>query len=52
MIKLRVINSFHDCSNFAIIHQVGDIIEVDNKRADKLITLGLCELIKPNKKRV
>ena len=42
--KLRVIASFRDISNFAIRHEVGDVIEVhDPDRISRLVNGGLCE---------
>lgn len=39
--KVKVVISFHDAANFAIVHKVGDEIEVSEERAQKLIDLGL-----------
>lgn len=39
--KVKVVISFHDAANFAVVHKVGDEIEVSEERAQKLIDLGL-----------
>lgn len=51
MKKLRVTQVFRDLYNYDKIYNVGDVIECDDERANKLITLGLAEVIKPNRKR-
>ncbi len=44
--KLRVLASFRDISNFAIRHEVGDEIEVsDPDRISRLVNGGLCEAV-------
>ena len=44
--KLRVIASFRDINNFALRHEVGDVIEVsDSDRAARLVSGELCEKI-------
>lgn len=35
--KVKVVISFHDAENFAVIHKVGDVLEVSEERAQKLI---------------
>lgn len=39
--KVKVVISFHDAANFAVVHKVGDEIEVSEERAQKLVDLGL-----------
>ena len=43
--KVRVVISFHDASNFTLIHKVGDVIDVSEERAQKLIDLGLVKKV-------
>lgn len=47
--KVKVVISFHDAANFAIIHKVGDEIEVSEERAQKLIDLGLVKKVEGKK---
>lgn len=39
--KVKVLISFHDASNFAKVYQVGDIVEFSEKRAEGLQRLKL-----------
>ena len=39
--KVKVVISFHDAANFALVHKVGDVIDVPEERAQKLIDLKL-----------
>lgn len=39
--KVKVVISFHDAANFAVVHKVGDVLEVSEERAQKLIELKL-----------
>ena len=48
--KVKVINPFHDISNFAKVYQVGDVIEVTEARAEALKSLGLVEAFSEEKK--
>lgn len=41
--KVIVKNEFRDISCFKVIHKVGDVLEVEKGRADRLISLGLVE---------
>lgn len=41
--KVTVKSEFRDISNFKTVHKVGDVIEVEKGRADRLISLGLVE---------
>lgn len=41
--RLRVVNPFRDKNNFNWLHNVGELIEVDDERGDTLISLGLAE---------
>ena len=43
--KVKVAISFHDAENFALIHKVGDLIDVSEERAQKLIDLGLVKKV-------
>ena len=48
--KVKVVISFHDAANFAIVHTVGDEIEVSEERAQKLINLDLVKKVEEQKK--
>lgn len=48
--KVKVVISFHDAANFAIVHKVGDEIEVSEERAQKLINLDLVKKVEEQKK--
>ena len=39
--KVKVVISFHDAANFTVVHKVGDVLEVSEERAQKLIELKL-----------
>lgn len=39
--KVKVVISFHDAANFSLVHKVGDVIDVPEERAQKLIELKL-----------
>jgi len=43
--KVKVAISFHDADNFTLIHKVGDVIDVSEVRAKKLIDLGLVKTV-------
>lgn len=47
--KVKVVISFHDAANFALIHKVGDVLEVSEERAQKLIELGLVKKVEGKK---
>lgn len=45
--KLRVTAPFRDIDNFAIRHEVGDVVEVTNPdRISRLVGCGLCQYVK------
>ena len=48
--KVKVVISFHDAANFAIVHKVGDVLDVSEERAQKLINLGLVKKVEEQKK--
>ena len=48
--KVKVVISFHDAANFAVVHKVGDEIEVSEERAQKLINLDLVKKVEEQKK--
>ena len=39
--KVKVLISFHDASNFAKVYQVGDVVEFSEERAEVLQRLNL-----------
>ena len=39
--KVKVVVSFRDVENFALVHKVGDVLNVPEERAQKLIGLKL-----------
>ena len=41
--KVIVIKEFRDVSSFKLIHKVGDVLEVEKERADRLVSLELVE---------
>lgn len=43
--KVKVAISFHDADNFTLIHKVGDVLDVSEERAKKLIDLGLVKKV-------
>lgn len=47
--KVKVVISFHDAANFTLIHKVGDVLEVSEERAQKLIGLGLVKKVEDKK---
>lgn len=49
--KVKVLISFHDASNFAKVYRVGDVIEVEEKRAEALKSLNLVEAFEEEKKK-
>ena len=50
--KVKVLISFHDASNFAKVYRVGDVIEVEEKRAETLKHLNLVEAFEEEKKPI
>jgi len=56
--KVKVLISFHDASNFAKVYQVGDVVELSEERAEALQRLNLVapfgeeEKPKPTTKKV
>ena len=50
--KVKVVISFHDAGNFALVHKVGDVLEVSEERAQKLIDLGLVKKAEEKKPKV
>lgn len=47
--KVKVVISFHDAANFALIHKVGDELEVSEERAQRLVDLGLVKKVEGKK---
>ena len=47
--KVKVVISFHDAANFALIHNVGDELEVPEERAQRLVDLGLVKKVEGKK---
>lgn len=46
MKQLKVISEFRDKHNFLLNHEVGETLYIDDeKRAARLVELGLCELV-------
>lgn len=46
MKQLKVISEFRDKHNFLLNHEVGETLYIDDeKRATRLVELGLCELV-------
>ena len=46
MKQLKVISEFRDKHNFLLNHEVGETLYIDDeKRAARLVGLGLCELV-------
>lgn len=46
MKQLKVISEFRDKHNFLLNHEVGEMLYIDDeKRAARLVELGLCELV-------
>ena len=43
MKQLRVTTPFRDENNFFLLHEVGDVIAVNDSRAARLVEGGLCE---------
>lgn len=41
--KVIVLSEFRDLNDFSVVHKVGDILEVADDRAAKLIELGLTQ---------
>lgn len=39
--RMTVLKQFHDKDNFSIIYQVGQVVEFEKERADRLLQLGL-----------
>lgn len=52
MKSYRVIKPFHDIRAFSKVYAVGEIIQFDDDRANRLLTLGLVEQVKPQRNRV
>lgn len=50
--KIIVTNEFRDISSFKKIHEVGDVIEVEQERADRLISLDLAKPESVKKKAI
>ena len=43
--KVKVLKGFRDVNNFSHVHSMGDFIDVDKSRCDKLVSLGLVECV-------
>lgn len=41
--KVKVLQPFRDINDFSLAHNIGDVIDVDDARAARLIELGLAE---------
>lgn len=41
--KVIVVKEFRDIDNFDLIHKVGDIIDVDDARGQRLVEIGLAD---------
>lgn len=41
--KVIVLSEFRDINDFLVVHKVGDVIDVADERAAKLIELGLAD---------
>ena len=50
--KVKVLISFHDASNFAKVYQVGEIVEFSEERAEALQRLNLVAPFEEEKKEV
>lgn len=48
MTKVRVIQMFRDKDDFARSYPVGSVCDFDRDRAERLVTLGLVEVISKN----
>lgn len=51
MITVRIKREFHDKDNFAKVYKVGDVVELQNERAFKLMVLGVVENATSKRKR-
>ena len=45
--KLTILSPFHDVHSYSIIYKVGQVVEFDSMRADRLIRLGLATETEP-----
>lgn len=41
--KVEIIKEFHDINDFAHVFDVGEVVDVDNVRADKWIAIGVAK---------
>lgn len=41
--KVIVVKEFRDIDNFDLIHKVGDIIDVDDARGQRLVEIGVAD---------
>lgn len=51
MIKVRVIRTFRDKDDFARSYPVGSICDFERDRAERLVLLGLVEMMTEDKPR-
>lgn len=47
---IRIKREFHDRNNFAKVYKVGDIVEFEKGRANRLISLDIAELVTPKRR--
>ena len=41
--KVIVVKEFRDIEDFNLVHKVGDILDVDNSRAARLVEIGVAD---------